>query len=226
MRRAPPESPHPRLNDTLAHLEEEAAAALLRLQSARPRMMDELARVAALRDWRVYRADGPEDAIGYVSSLSSKLGVTRCVRTTQDVFDEVPLDAPLLAQGVTVATAALATGATRESVRARIAEAGLGITGADYAIAETGSVILLPRQGLSRLASVVPPVHVALVRPQDVVESIDDLFLFRRLEYSRGGDDMGSYLNFITGPSRTADIEQTLVVGVHGPKEVHMILLG
>ena len=222
----PPESPHPGLNDTLAHLEEEAAAAHRRLQTARPQLVDRLARVAALRDWHVYRADGPEEAIGYLSSLSSKLGITQCVRTTQDVFDEVHLDAPLLAQGVSVTTAALETGATRESVRAGIADAGLGITGADYAIAETGSVILLPRQGLSRLASVVPPVHVALVRPQDVVESIDDLFLFRRLEYGRGGGDMGSYLNFITGPSRTADIEQTLVVGVHGPKEVHMILLG
>ena len=84
----------------------------------------------------------------------------------------------------------------------------------------------MPRRGLSRLVSLVPPIHVALVRPQDVVASLDDLFLLRRLEYHRNGGDMGSYLNFITGPSRTADIEQQLVVGVHGPKEVHLILLG
>ena len=72
----------------------------------------------------------------------------------------------------------------------------------------------------------MPPIHVALVRPQDVVETLDDIFLLRRLEYHRNGRDMGSYLNFITGPSRTADIEQTLVVGVHGPRETHMVLLG
>jgi L-lactate dehydrogenase complex protein LldG len=101
----------------------------------------------------------------------------------------------------------------------------MGITGADYAIAETGSVIVLPRKGLSRLVSVVPPVHVAIVRPSDVLGTLDDLFTLRRLEFLTNGGDMGSYLNFITGPSRTADIEQTIVVGVHGPREVHLVLL-
>jgi L-lactate dehydrogenase complex protein LldG len=87
-------------------------------------------------------------------------------------------------------------------------------------------VVILPRQGLSRLVSLVPPVHIALVRAQEIVESLDNVFLLRRLDYHRNGGDMGSYLNFISGPSRTADIEQTLVVGVHGPKEVHLVLLG
>jgi L-lactate dehydrogenase complex protein LldG len=111
-------------------------------------------------------------------------------------------------------------------LREEIVAAGVGITGADYAVAETGSVVILPRKGLSRLVSLVPPVHIALVRAREIVESLDDVFLLRRLDYYQNGGDMGSYLNFISGPSRTADIEQTLVVGVHGPKEVHLVLLG
>ena len=117
-------------------------------------------------------------------------------------------------------------GDDQESIRLEAAQADLGITGVDYAVAETGSAILLPRRHLSRLTSLLPPVHLAIVRPEDVVDRLEDLFLLRRLAYHKGNGDMGSYLNFITGPSRTADIEQTLVIGVHGPREVHMLILG
>jgi L-lactate dehydrogenase complex protein LldG len=164
--------------------------------------------------------------MAHVQSLARGQGAERIVRSSQEVFDFVPVDTALAAAGVTVTEIAHGETQSRESLRQEIIAAGLGITGVDYAIAETGSVIVLPRAGLSRLVSLVPPVHIALVRPGDVIESLDDLFLLRKLEYLRNGGDMGRYLNFITGPSRTADIEQTLVVGVHGPKEAHMLLLG
>ena len=129
-------------------------------------------------------------------------------------------------QGITTATIAWDETKSRAGRREQIIQSGMGLTGADYAVAETGSVVIIPRRGLSRLVSLVPPIHIALVRPPDLVANLDDVFLFRRLEYYRNSGDMGRYLNFITGPSRTADIEQRLVVGVHGPKEVHLILLG
>jgi L-lactate dehydrogenase complex protein LldG len=222
----PPQTPYAPLNDTAADLRQQAGEARRRIEAARPELMDRLAQVAAQQDWNVHRARNPEDAVGYIVSLAARLGVNQIVRTSQDVFGQVPLDEAFSAQGVSLTTAALDVVGDRESVRQAIIEAGIGITGADYAVAETGSVVLMPRKGLSRLASVVPPVHVALVRPEDLVESLDDVFLLRRLDYHQNGGDMGSYLNFITGPSRTADIEQTLVIGVHGPREVHMVLLG
>ncbi len=136
------------------------------------------------------------------------------------------MDAPLTNLGLKVTTVLHDETNSREALREVIRQADIGITGADYALAETGSLIILPRRGLSRLVSLVPPVHVALVRPEELLESLDDLFLLRRLEYHQRGGEMGSYLNFITGPSRTADIEMTIVEGVHGPKEVHMVILG
>jgi L-lactate dehydrogenase complex protein LldG len=187
--------------------------------------LDNLAEKAEAGGWHVYRAPGYEEVIEYIASLVGSLGVEQVVRTDQEVFSNAPVDSALGNLGLSVITVAQGEDRSRELLRQDIIDAGLGITGADYAVAETGSVVILPRKGLSRLVSVVPPVHLALVRPQDVVETLDDLFLLRRLEFHRNGGDMGSYLNFITGPSRTADIEQTLVVGVHGPKEVHLVLL-
>jgi L-lactate utilization protein LutC len=217
-----PKPPYPRLGESLSALESQAQAVWQRAEERRPALLDQLARVAALRGWKVQRAPNPEEAVGYIASLAATAQARRAVRSDQEVFGQVPVDPALQRQGLTVTTVAGEETRGREAM----ADADLAITGADYAVAETGSVVVLPRRGLSRLVSVLPPVHVALVRPQEVVATLDDVFLLRRLEYYRNGGDMGSYLNFITGPSRTADIEQTLVVGVHGPREVHLVLLG
>ena len=231
-----PGPPHPlyhRLEQTLPELEAQAEQVHQRASENRVVLLDRLATVAQLRGWRVCRSS-PEEAVEYIGAVAQGLADSRVVRSDQEVFHQVPVDGALTDLGLSVTVMARSVDqprdeyqiATSQKHRREAATAGLGITGADYAVAETGSVILLPRRGISRLVSLLPPVHIALVRPQDVIESLDDLFLLRRLEYHRHGGEMGSYLNFITGPSRTGDIEQTLVVGVHGPKEVHMVLLG
>ena len=218
----PPERPYARMEEELASVEERAEATLERLSMNRGANVDELARVAELRGWVVHRAAGVEDAVGYVYRLAEKLEARRVVRSVEEVFDDVPLDEALSSLGATVQVMA------RSHESAGIfnpADADLGVTGVDYAIAETGTAVILPRRGVSRLTSLLPPVHVALVKPSQTLESLDDLYLLRRLAYLRDGVDAGSYMNFITGPSRTADIEQTLVIGAHGPRETHMVIL-
>ncbi len=222
----PPTEPYPRLTDTVPELEDQASQIRKKLEENLPALLDKLAEMAALGGWKVHRATGVEEAIGYIESVARESQATNVVRSAQDVFDSVPVDAALANMGLKVTTVQRDETNPRETLREEIRQSGIGITGADYALAETGSLVVLPRQGLSRLVSLVPPVHIALVRPEDILESLDDLFLLRRLEYHQRGGEMGSYLNFITGPSRTADIEMTIVEGVHGPKEVHMIILG
>ncbi len=96
--------------------------------------------------------------------------------------------------------------------------AGVGITGVEFVLAETGSLVLTSATEGSQLASLAPPVHVALYRRSQVVGSLDEVL-------ARLGDAAaaGRSIVFITGPSRTADIEQILVRGVHGPGQVHAI---
>lgn len=109
--------------------------------------------------------------------------------------------------------------------------AGVGISGVDCVLAETGSLILSSETEGSQLASVAPPVHVALYRREQVVSSLDDAL--EKLSPSTGaapgaeppGAATGRSIVFVTGTSRTADIEQILIRGVHGPRDVHAILV-
>lgn len=221
----PPDEPYDVLVRELPELEAQAENVRARIARETPRLLEQMADTAGQRGWQVERCGGGEEALDYVTSLVRRLGVTSVARSQQPVFDEIPVDPAISAAGALCWPAVYDGPDSRTAIRQRLLESGMGITGADYAIAETGSVVVVPRQGLSRLVSVVPPVHVAIVRPGDIVGTLDDLFALRRLEYVQNGGEMGSYLNFITGPSRTADIEQTIVVGVHGPREVHMLLL-
>ena len=95
----------------------------------------------------------------------------------------------------------------------------LGLTGADAGLAETGSVVLASGPGRSRLASLLVPVHVAVLHVDRLVNDVAVLLATRPDLVAAG-----SNLVAITGPSRTADIEHTLSRGVHGPGEVHVIL--
>ena len=221
----PPDEPYHRLEEDLPLLESQAAELEARLRDNRPHILDRFADMADKGGWNVHRVFGAEAAIGQVDSIIGELGATRIVRSGQSIFDDVPVSAALELRGIEVVPVVRSEQSNREQLREEMRHADVGLTGTDYALAETGSLVILPRQGLSRLVSLVPPVHIALVRPGEVLESLHDLFLLRRLEYKRRDGEMGSYLNFITGPSRTADIEMTIVQGVHGPRAVHMILV-
>jgi len=105
----------------------------------------------------------------------------------------------------------------------RIAKADLGITEADYAIADTGTLVLLTDKDRPRGVSLLPPIHLAILRPENMVSNIRDLFILLKDRIDTSGD-VKSCMTFITGPSRTADIELNLTLGVHGPKELYVII--
>lgn len=119
--------------------------------------------------------------------------------------------------------------------RTEAATADVGITRADWAVADTGSLVQIARPGRARLVSLLPPVHIALLPEDRIVPTRSELFARLRkaaMEATPGAEaapgspsPWPSNISFITGPSRTADIESDLSIGVHGPGRVHVFLL-
>lgn len=102
--------------------------------------------------------------------------------------------------------------------------AGAGITGVDFVLAESGTLVLSSATERVQLSSLAPPVHIALYRRHQLIGSLDEV-LAKLSILNQGHPSAGRSVVFITGTSRTADIEQILIRGVHGPREVHAILV-
>jgi len=117
---------------------------------------------------------------------------------------------------------ALRVDAPREARRRLALAADVGISFADYGLADTGTLALraTPEQG--RLLSLAPPTYIALLSRQRIVPDLASCFAALNL---REETRRTSLLTLITGPSRTADIEQTLTIGVHGPGRLYVLLL-
>ena len=101
-------------------------------------------------------------------------------------------------------------------------DADVSITGCEYLVARTGSIVMSAAQLSGRTTSVYAPVHICIAYTSQLVYDIKDALQGLKEKYA---DNLPSLITFATGPSRTADIEKTLVVGVHGPKEVYLFLV-
>jgi len=155
-----------------------------------------------------------EAAAAKVLELVAAKAARRALVGRGPVLDRLGLAGRLRGAGVEVAAAdALPPGGERDTLFA----ADVGISGVDYLIAETGSVAVLARPEEPRSLSLLPPVHVAVADRAQLLPDLFDLFAALR--------QLPSCLSLITGPSKTGDIELRLVTGVHGPGEIHVILI-
>lgn len=204
-----------------------------------------LARVRAALADRGEPVDLPDDLeVARVISDGGDLVATFVDRATQAKMHvhRVPDEAALIEQLMEVVRGLGARSALvpaedwpgREAVTARLAAEGLtlhdpddaesgfvadvGITGVAAAVAETGSLVLVSGGPRRRLASLAVPHHIAILRAEQIVPDL--------LDWASRQPDMPAKELLITGPSKTADIELTLVMGVHGPKTEDIIVLG
>jgi len=164
-------------------------------------------RVEALAG-KTHRAASLEDARTYVKSVVAGR-------------KSAASNAPVLRECGITAIAGVESGITDPvELRALCASASCGITGADYALADTGTLVMLASPQEARLISLLPPVHIAIVEHERLLTGLDEL-----LAILPHPAEQTSSMVLITGPSRTADIEQILVRGVHGPGEIHVVVV-
>jgi L-lactate dehydrogenase complex protein LldG len=189
----------------------------------------ELAKVAGIAH-RAANRQGLEEILQSILSHANAISV---VLSRNPILAELNLEPLLRAWGKGISAwqpfgGGDAAGARDASLR-RFAEASfaaiVGITGVEFVLSETGSLVITSWTEGAQLASLAPPVHVALYRRSQLVASLDEVL--ERLPVARSPDQAvpGRSVVFITGTSRTADIEQILIRGVHGPGELHAILV-
>jgi len=157
---------------------------------------------------KFHRASSPDDAGAYVAALIEGRSA-------------VASNAPYLNECGIAALAGVRSGLVEEpELRSLCAVVDFGITSADYGLADTGSLVMLSSRAEARMISLLPPAHVAVLPKELMLTGLDELFTTVPLPA-----EAASSMVLITGPSRTADIEQILIRGVHGPGEIHVIVV-
>jgi L-lactate dehydrogenase complex protein LldG len=161
------------------------------------------------------RAGSLEVARGYVLDLAQEQEAKLLVRWDVEYLDELAADEPLRESGIEVAL-------WRElpDLRETAGRADIGLSTATWAIAETGSLVLEHGPGQGRSVTLLPPTYVAILPVDRVLRTVPEAIQ----KYS--GGTLPANVCFHTGPSRSGDIEMSLVVGMHGPGDVHVLLVG
>lgn len=166
---------------------------------------------------RLHVVADPAGAAEIVLDLVRARSVHRVLLGHGDLLDALALVEPLRAAGCEI----LKVGTAAAEDRDALFQAEMGLSGVDYLIAETGSVVLASRPDQPRSLSLLPPLHIAVAERRQFLPDLFDLFAAS----GAGAEDLPACWSIITGPSKTGDIELRLVTGVHGPGEVHVILI-
>jgi L-lactate dehydrogenase complex protein LldG len=190
---------------------------------ARERFREEFERVAGV----FHRVATLDEVPGVIRRIAEKRQAKNVLSWLPSAFG-VDLRRGLGAEGyaLTVAPEGDPDAGAREQHRGAAARAEIGVTGVDFAIAETGTLVLVSGRGRPRSTSLLPATHVAVFGREKLVESLEQAGVMLEALHADPARSMsGAVITFITGPSRTADIELTLTRGVHGPKEVHAVFV-
>jgi L-lactate dehydrogenase complex protein LldG len=113
----------------------------------------------------------------------------------------------------------------RENLRQHIIDSYIGVTSADFCMADTATLVMRARPGQARSVSLVPAIHIAVVELNRIIADLKELYALLKWDPQESKEGLTNCMTFISGPSKTADIEATMVHGAHGPREVYIFVL-
>lgn len=113
----------------------------------------------------------------------------------------------------------------KKRIRNRVIDSFAGITTADYCLAETGTLVMKNRLNRPRSVSLVPSIHIAVIELKQLIQNLKEYYFLQKWDTKEKKEGLTNYLSFISGPSKTADIELELVHGAHGPCELHLYVI-
>ncbi len=114
---------------------------------------------------------------------------------------------------------------SRVRIREQVFDSFVGVTAADFCVADTATLVMKTRPGHARAASLVPSIHVAVIEMDRIVADLKELYTLLKWDFLENPDGLTHCMTFISGPSKTADIELTMVHGAHGPRELHLFVI-
>jgi L-lactate dehydrogenase complex protein LldG len=112
-----------------------------------------------------------------------------------------------------------------EDIRQQVIDAYIGVTAADFCMADTATLVMRTRPGQVRTVSLVPAIHMAVITLDQIIADLKELYALLRWDPHERREGLTNCLTFISGPSKTADIEATMVHGAHGPREVYLFVI-
>ncbi len=151
------------------------------------------------------------------------------IRWSHPLLDALDLESVLAEQHIPVHTTAMDSHADlqrqKKSIRKNTIASFMGITAADYCLADTATIVMKTRPHQGRAVSLVPSIHVAVLKQDQLLTNLTELYTILDFEKKEQKQGLTHHMVFISGPSKTADIELIMVHGAHGPKEMHLFVV-
>ena len=113
----------------------------------------------------------------------------------------------------------------RKEIRSQVIDSYIGVTSADFCIAETATLVMKTRPGQARSVSLVPSIHVAVIELEQILMNLKELYAVLQCDPKQREEGLTNCMTFISGPSKTADIELVMVHGAHGPRELYLYVI-